>query len=48
MKEKGPFYISVTNIRGITKKIGPKYAAVNDLRENNALAVENVKHLPQT
>ena len=33
MKEKGPFCISVTNIRGITKKFGAKTAEVNDLRE---------------
>ena len=48
MKEKGPFCISVTNIRGITKKFGPKTAEVNDLRENPPLAVENVNNLPQT
>ena len=45
MKEKGPFCISVTNIRGITKKFGPKTAEVNDLRENPPLAVENVNLL---
>ena len=37
MKEKEAFCISVTDIRGITKKIGPKNAEVNDLRENPAL-----------
>ena len=40
MKEKGPFCISVTNIRGITKKFWPKTAEVNDLRENPPLAFE--------
>ena len=42
MKEKGPSCISVTNIRGITKKFGLKTAEVNDLRQNPPLAVENV------
>ena len=46
MNEKGPFCISVTNIRGITKKIGPKTAEVNDLRENPPLAIENVNVTP--
>ena len=40
--------MSVTSIRGITKKFGPQNAEVNDLREKSSLAVENVKILPPT
>ena len=47
MKEKGHFCISVTSIRGITKKFGPQNAEVNDLREKSPLAVENVKKTPE-
>ena len=48
MKEKGPFCMSVTSIRGIAKKFGPQNAEVNGLSENPPLAVENVKNLPPT
>ena len=41
MKEKGPFSMSVTSIRGITKKFGPQNAEVNDLREKPPLPVAN-------
>ena len=48
MKEKGPFSMSVTSIREITKKCGLQNAEVNGLREKPVLAVENVKNLPPT
>ena len=47
-KEKGPFCLSVTNIRGITKKLGPKNVEVNGYVKTVLLLSKTLKKLPQT